>query len=519
MKFSDHWSGRRLSLSILSLVSACWLVLPSPLQAGKFWAASWGAISIYTSDSPENTEKFLGELLEVRRQVQDLAGPVPLPNPRMQVVILSKQKDYDDFVPARMVTDDMRTVAGFFPNDYGLTVSLVKGGGYRASRFARDVVLFYYAQYLIECAVPDAPFWVRIGLPELLAATECRDNRMHIGGDFMEHKGHVRASTLIPLAELMNDEQMRSYVNAPRHDNVLYHESWALWQQWLTAPDSRRREQIRRYFAALQNGAPGGLDQVAESFGETKAAIEAAHRTRKGKSAFAVVVSNPEAKELTKGLVFQPATELDGRFAQAMLFARAGKGLGAFGYEFRQYAEADPASPRAMEAQAVLAMGTHDTEGAALLWEQARERGTDNAYAYLLPAQQALENNRYYFTLQPQLFDPIVTKLRNWLERCVQLDPGCVEAHYYRSVLEAFAPQPDKAAVDAIERSNAAVLRPMGFLYLAVARWRLGEFEEAHRLLGRLQGRANLSDATKRSVIRLEETMRAEEKKASPTPG
>jgi hypothetical protein len=481
--------------------------------AAQFRSATIGPISVYSSDSPENTREFICEILEVRRQLQELVAPVVLPNPRMQVVIFNTLKDYKDFIPSDIFAPrSNETVSGFSAGDFGLTAAVVRQDR-DAYQFGRDVVLYYYATHLLLSMQPDAPVWVRIGLPEVLAATKFRRERLYLGGDFMDHYGNFRPAKLMPLARLMDDKEMLPHSNRPSHDHALYHESWALWHNWLTSADPRRREQVRKFFSDMRSGAKGDFGQLAASFGETMEAIEASHRSRRQLQA---VVSPSDPATLVSGLAFQPATELDGKFALAMLLAGAGKVSRTYDYELLQQARTHPASPRPLEALAVAATVARDPEGAARKWEQARELGTDNPYAYLLPARQELRSREFHFTLRPQLPEAAAARLRSWLDRCVQLDPGSAEAHYYRAVVEAFASQPDRAAIDAVERSHALELHPRGWLYQAIARWRLGDTVEAHRLLAELRKRPQLAESTQRNIDQLEESMSDAEKNATP---
>jgi hypothetical protein len=224
------------------------------------------------------------------------------------------------------------------------------------------------------------------------------------------------------------------------------------------------------------------------------------------------VVSQADADALVPGLTFRPATDLDGKFALAMLLAASRREEGHYAYEMHQQAQLDPKSPRPMEALAVLAMVGGDTAGAATRWERARELGTDNPYAYLLPAREELRHREFYFTLKAQLPEGATTRLRAWLERCVQLDPGSADAHFSRAIVEAFAAEPDPAALDAIERSHTLALRPHGCIYVAVARWRLGATAEAHRLLAHVRMRQTLSPTMQKTINQVEETMRNAEK-------
>jgi hypothetical protein len=511
MKPFHPWSViRRVSCSLVLCGVALGL---APVSfAAQFLSASQGPISIYSSDSPENTREFLCEIMEVRRQLQDLIAPVALPNPRMQVVIFSNLQDYKDFIPHEIFAPNSKeTVSGFSSSDYGLTAAVVKNDRY-AYEFGRDVVLYYYARHLLLSVLPYAPVWVQIGLPDVLAATKARRGRLYIGGDFMDHYGNFRPAKAMPLARLMDDKEMRPHANRPSHDHALYHESWALWQNWLTSADPRHRQQIRRFFADLQNGAAGDFEQLARSFGETTEAIEAFHRSRRQLQA---VVSQADAAMLVPGLVFQPATELDRKFALAMLLAGASKVSAAYNYELHQLAQAHPASPRPREALAVVATVARDMEGAVQKWEQARELGTDNPYAYFLPVKSALDARQFYFNFQAQLPEATASRLKDWLDRCVQLDPGYGAAHYYRTVLEAFAPQPDRAMVDTLERSQMIASWPRGWIYLAIARWRLGQRAEAHQLLEQLRARPRLAISLQTAADQLQAAMRESEKKAA----
>ncbi len=504
----------RLGVVRWALLAALTCVVPlRAAYVAKFNHAVLGRIDVYSSDTPENTRKLLCEMMEVRRQVQELVAPVPLPNPRIAVLIFNRMKDYEAFLPkgTGVMARKEKAIAGFAPTEAGISVAVVKENAF-GYQFGRDAVLFYYASYLIQYAVPDAPLWVRVGLPEFMAATEYRGNRIRIGGDFMDHRGHIRPARLTPLADLMNDEKMQPFAFAPRHDNAFFHETWGLWQQWLANPDPYRRPQVQRLFAAIREGRKGDLATVAEAFGESAEAIEAARRAPKAVTGFPVLEVNRDADALVAGLGFQPATELDARYAQALLAATTGKVPGDLAYELRQAADTAPDSPRPLEAEAMLATGQQDGATAEVRWERARELGTDNPFAYLQPVRQAIESRPVFLALKPQLPAALCDTWRQRLGRCLELDPGCADAHYYRILVEAFAPEPDAATVEAAERSGSLYIRPLAQVYLAIARWRLGEVAAAHRLLATLKAYPVLGAAGRAQIQGLDDLMRDAER-------
>lgn len=489
-------------------VAVVFLLLPaSPARAATFRHATLGHIEVYTSDTPDNTRRFLCEMLEVRRQVQELVAPVPLPDPRIQVVIFSRRKDYEEFLPEPDVTRVKRApVAGFTPRPFGLTAAVVKEGGFGYD-FGRESILGFYASYLLLYAVPDAPTWVRVGLPECLAATESRGNGIYVGGDFMDHQRNIKPAKLLPLAELMNDAAMAKHEGVLNHQNVLYQETWLLWQQWLADPDPTRRQQVRRLLAAIREGQKGDLATVVAAFGESAEALEVARRRPKTVRGFPLREANPDAAALVPGLAFAPATETDLRVAQAMVAASTGLVPAALTAELHRLAGAAPNSPRPAEALAVLAMVDKDSDDVAGRWARARELGTDNPYAYLQPVEQALGQRQVFLTFEAQVPEPLCASWRELLEQALVRDPALADIHYHRVLLEAIAPVPDKAALDRAQASGALDIRPMGQLYQAIARWRLGETDAAHRLLGKLYRYPPLGEAGRAQIAGIDAAM------------
>lgn len=501
--------GRRMTGGYLGLVLVLALGLGPHAQAAKFTHASSGAIEVYSSDTPDNTRRFVAELLEVRRQIQELVAPVPLPNLRMQILVFSRLKDYEEFLPQKPEWDKQRTtISGFTSNEFALVAAVVKEGqGYE---FGRESVRYFYASFLMHAALPDAPIWIKVGVPEFLATTDYRGDSLFIGADFMDHRANVRASKLLPLAELMDDGAMKKFHGVAKHDNALYHESWALWHRWLTDPEPKRREQVRRLFAAIRAGQKGGLETVVASFGETAEAIDAERRSPARGRSFSVVEANKDAAALVRDFSFAPATELDGRFGLALLAASRKQGPADLGYDLYRIAQTEPQSPRVPEGLAILAMGEGDSGAAEARWEKAREMGTTNPYAYLVAAREALARRPFSLAPRAQLPEAKCAELRQIISRCVELDPGSVEGQFYRILVEAFAPEPEAATVDAVAQSRVLLLRPQGEVYLAIARWRLGQRDEALAILTALREDLRIDGTTRRHIDVLTEAIRKE---------
>lgn len=506
------WWGR--TGRVLAGIAIAVLALHAPRvgAATTYLRGSLGNIDVLTGDSPENTKQLLCEIVEVRRQLQSLVGDIRLPEPRMQVVIFKTMREYRDFAPSTLgigLATDFEAAGSFTADENGLTLTVVRSGDYEPMR---QIVLTGYARYLLQYTVPDAPLWIRVGLPEYFSTIRCRQNRIILGKPARNHADNLRGVKLLPLARLMSDAEMNAQVDNLRHDTALYHESWALWHQWLTDGRPDRREQVGRLLAAVRRGAPGDAGTLGECFRQPLAEIEGAHRNRKFFGSFPEIEANADAASLVAGLRFAPADELDRKVAMATVFGRTRKSLGTLGYDLLQLALAHPESPRPLEGLAVLALGTNDTEGSARYWVQAHEVGTNNSYAYLLAVRTKMQGRPFDLSLRGNLPEAMAEQARTELRRCLELNPGEVDAQYYRAWVEAFAHSPQRAMVEEVARSNACYLRPGIFLTMAIARWRLGDRVAARELLAEYQTLRSVRDSAKPLARQLEEAMQNAEK-------
>jgi hypothetical protein len=468
-------------------------------------------MEVLTSDSPASAQRLLFEILEIRRQMQIFAGETRLPDKSTQILIFKSQDDFNAFVPKFGLGEKL--LSGFFLQDDGGCIFVVVGG--KDFESVREVVVIGYARYLLQSVVPRAPLWMTEGLPKFFSTTVARRDQVNMGAVARDHANNINPAKLLPLTQLMSDVEMAKLLDPRKHSTALYHESWALWHQWMTSGGLKRREQITRLLAALQRGEKGDAASVAAVFGQPLEEIEAAHRRRKVLDGWPHIVANEDAQSLAPGLKFNIASDLDIKTALAKLCGRTGKGEGSLRFEILQLGSQYQQSPRPWEALAILAAGTTDHEGSRYFWEKARDIGTTNAFAYLLPVRGAIFDRNISFSLKPELPDAFVEKMRGLLDRTLELDPGQPEARYYRSYIEAFAPVPRKEILDEIQRGGDRYLRPWMFLTLAIARWRLGDHAAAHRLLEECEGVPYLASNLKQAALELGRTMQTAEQGAA----
>jgi hypothetical protein len=479
-------AGLMILMALLAIGSA-----PSA-RAAKAIYGKVDRIEVYSTDTEAETKAFLSQLLEVRRQVAELVAPAPLPTPRLQVVIFNRLRDYHEFLPPQGNRE--MTVGGYAKMEYGCAAVAVREGG-QGYDFGRKVILANYAHDLLATAMPEMPYWIRAGLTDFFGGTEYRSNRLYVGGSFMKHREEVARVRFLPLNQLMDDAAVAQYVQAPFHDNVLYRQSWTLWQQWLANPDQDRRAQVNRLFTAIRGGAKGDFATVVEAFGETGQAIEAAHRGTKSGLLFPPLQVNADAASLVRDLVLRPATELDLRVAQALVSAGNGNLQRNVPYELLRLAEANPSSPRPAESLGILALASDDGEAAKVHWEKARELGTDNPFAYMEAVRRALNSRNVRLVVQPQIPETLAAKWREWLDRSAEFNPGSIETDRYRVIVEAMAPAPDRAMLEAIEARGTLANDARSQTYVALAYWRLGDHAKARELLASMASQSTTSES------------------------
>jgi hypothetical protein len=126
--------------------------------------------------------------------------------------------------------------------------------------------------------------------------------------------------------------------------------------------------------------------------------------------------------------------------------------------------------------------------------------GTDNPYAYLVPARRRLDGRQFRLSGKAQLPERLTAELRESLAKAAELSPGSMEVNFYRALVEAFAPEPQKIVLDAVEATHSLESKPIGQLYLAIARWRINDRRAAETIIARLLDRPNLGKSERNNI-------------------
>lgn len=470
-----------LRLSLGTLAAMFGLALSA--DAGpKFIHAKVGNLEILSSDSESATRKLLYELIEVREQIRTITGSAVVPDPTMLVVIFDSAKAFEAFIPSNAPKPEAewRSTSLFWRGDSGLTLSLIKDETFESSR---EIALMFYANFLLTSLVPNPPLWMKIGLPEYLSTVEYRRGKISLGRPARDHRENLKASRLLPLAKLCDDAQMSKHMDTLNHKSVLYHESWAFWHFLLSSQTPSRLEAVRNIVAEMRSGEVADGATVGRAFGLPLTTLQEQERDYFARWQQPTAQLAPAGESQLRSLVFAPATELDRKFALAVLFGRARKGLGVFALDLLNLARANPESARPYEALANLAVGDDQGGDAEHHWERARENGSTNPFAYLQAVRRHRTALRFNVSLRAEISEMLTERLRGLLDHCLALNPGEMEAYAWLAIVEAYAPTPRGDALDRIDLSQAHALYPAIAPQLAMARWRLGAREDAKRAL------------------------------------
>jgi hypothetical protein len=440
-----------------------------------------GKVEVLSSESPEKTKEFLYSLLEVRAQIAMLTGSTLMPDPPVHVVIFAQVKDLDDLVPASMHRADGRKAISFVVfRPWGGMVALANDANYDSSR---GLVLTAYARFLLSQVAPaNERLWIIEGLPDALSTIDYTKGRIVIGRKARDYDERISARRLLPLGVLTDDKALGPYLDSFYRKSQLYCEAWSLWHLLLTDHDRSYDAGIARFFDDLREGETPDATTLARDLGLTLDELQS-RRKEHASHGRATIERDPSAADLMARLELAPADEIDRLVALAIVGSDAKDGQPEIAAELLQAGAAHPESARLREAAAILAAGSGDPGGADYKWGLAREAGTSNPYPYLVAANDTGILRSTRISLDGSISGAEASHLRHPLDRCLELDPGCVEANLKLAWTEAIAPDPRADQVARIARSQLPKSYPQFLLPLAIAKWRLGDRAEAHALL------------------------------------
>jgi hypothetical protein len=329
-----------------------------------------------------------------------------------------------------------------------------------------------FGRYLLARTVPECPAWIYDGLSEYLCTVQHKNGMLKWGEPPFVEPGRASTKSSVSFSTMMVGRSSEYSENMRR-----------LWHYWLTDAQPQTRARIRRFFEAVRLGEPSDATTVSRIF---DVPIDDLQRQVAGhmKRFVDKRIEEPTASgELTRGLDLKPATDAEVQAARQILAGTIKEAPAKFYYDLIKFASDNPGSPKPFEALARRALEEQDEIKAAEHWQRARELGTLNPYAYLTLIRQEIGPRIGRLDLKPALLPELTAKMRAAVDRCIECNPGELEAYYWMAWIEAIAPNPEEARLQAINDSKARHVYPGVYLPTAAAYLRLTRKEDAKRLL------------------------------------
>lgn len=458
---------RRVLLLGLSLLASA---LPAHAKT-RYLHATASNIDIVSSMSEARTTRFLHELIGIRLIVEDLFG-TPLTQPATQVNVFGTRDEMTEFFPkatfywgrhtytkawhtATSPEGELFAVIDNWPNDW-----VVRQGS-----------MAKYASRLISRALPNCPYWISEGLANYLSTIEYHDGKLRLGESILVRRDiKIIYDNRIPLAETMDKEWMSKDIID-------------LWHMWLTRDYEVNRLKVRELAERMRHGAPGNAVTVSQVFGQPIDDIQAKLYEHMKRVLDKPIDLPAPTRELLANVAYKPATDFEMTVARSLVYVMIEDRPPDLRDTLEALAQANPGSPRPLEALARLAAANNDMGTANDYWRQACAKGSTNAFAYLAVLRQALEPRSTVINLYPSLLPEKAIELREISDTAVGANPGLVEGYFWQAWIEAFAPEPQAERLTQVEKTHARYLRPAILMPLAIAHIRLKQLDEARILL------------------------------------
>ena len=301
--------------------------------------------------------------------------------------------------------------------------------------------------YFVRNTTGPLPLWIREGIAEYYSTFRTSGNDVYIGRPIPEHVLWLRATSMMPLAELFATTRESPVYNERMRRGVFYAQSWALFHYLM---NEGRAVQFGRFVQLLQSGR-----SVDEAFGSAFAmkhsALEQELRKYVRRNAFTYARHSLEelpAVELPKP---EPMSHSDILAAFGHLLAHSDEANAAVAEPYLRAAIA--ADPRNALAHADLGR-LHDRAGRTAesdaAYRTAAEVGSDDADVYLFAGLGLVKRHTGKRSRDIPAADR--ARARALLQRSTELDPSLALA--WAGLGMTYLGEPDPApGITALEKS------------------------------------------------------------------
>jgi tetratricopeptide (TPR) repeat protein len=341
-----------------------------------------------------------------------------------------------------------------------------------------------YSHFLVTNSIGPLPAWASEGLAEVYELVQERDGgkKAMVGLAPQYHVELLKASTLIPIRDLLAVNQESSVYNEGTRRGVFYAQSWAL-VHYLSFGNPERSKQFRQFLANVRSGSPAPA-AFADAFGDV-AVLDRELFLYIRNFLFPAILFDFGEKvasgSVQKG---QPLDDTEAAIYLADLQGRVGR-LEESRTRLAAIVKQNPNAARAHAALGLQEFRANQIDKALPLLERASSLGTNdgwvqNAYGRALIAQfgGGVSSDDTQAALQ---------RARTVLNRAVELDANSAFAAAMLGYVELILESDAAHAATLLERATRlAPSREQYRLFLAQAWIRQREFTKATGQLGPL---------------------------------
>lgn len=354
---------------------------------------------------------------------------------------------------------------------------------------ALEMVQHSYLNQLLQVQGRPVPLWLRIGAGFLFSTLEPRTKEMEFGRADAYRVQTLEKAGRFDLTRLLSTQQL---LRGQKEADEFHAHAWGFMHYLYLGQKEIAREKVDAFIARALSGGRAGegpalLAAMEEVLGVAPAELERRVQRYLRSGRFPTQrLPRPDVPAAgSYAMRAVPAAEIRLRLAELALRVRRAPEARV---ELLSAAGQPGPDARVFEALGVDAWLEGDLDRAMDRWQRAIDAGSDNAAIYhqvgLHLCSRWFRRIDVYFRLTPELAD----QLRHLLAASITRAPNQSSAYEGLAWVEATAPKPLLANVNLVQSRFAELDNQTStLLALALVRVRLEQFEDAGRLLDRVE--------------------------------
>jgi len=466
---------RRALLVVLSIVAA--LV---PTGADAKWTQVRSANFLFVGDASEGQIRRIAQKLEQFREVMLRALPFATAASPVPTVVMVFATDRSLQPVAPLFNGHPIEVGGYFQPGEDRNYIAIDAEYIDPALLA---IFHEYSHFLVGNSVGPLPAWASEGLAEVYELVQERDGgkKAMVGLAPQQHVELLKASTLIPIRELLAIDQSSPSYNEGSRRGVFYAQSWA-FVHYLSFGNAERAKQFRQFLSSTRSGSPAAT-AFADAFGDA-AVLDRELFMYVRNYLFPAILFDFGEKVAAAGVEKgQPLDDTEAAIYLADLQGRVGR-LDESRTRLAAVLKQNPNAARAHAALGLQEFRANQIERALPLLEKASSLGTGDGWV----------QSAYGRALIAQIGDgpadaqhATMERARTVLSRAVELDQNSAFGAAMLGYVELILDRDAAHAATLLERAvRLAPSREQYRLFLAQAWMRQREFAKATGQLGPL---------------------------------